>query len=68
LNHHRISPPRRAADDVEARPSADQPGTLGEQLEAIDLFLANPARAHDREMSWQLARRLAIPHARRNAA
>jgi hypothetical protein len=62
--HPRPIPPR-PAQIREARPSTDQPGSLTQQLESIDLFLANPARAHEREAAWQLARRLAIPHARR---
>lgn len=48
-----------------ARPAANQPGTLAQQLECIDLFVVNPFRAIDREAAWQLARRLILPHARR---
>jgi hypothetical protein len=43
----------------------DKPGTLHEQLEAIELFLSNPFRHIDREAAWDLARRLVMPHARR---
>lgn len=47
-----------------ARPTPDQPGTLGQQLETISLFLANPYRRIDRDAACTLARRLVIPHAR----
>jgi len=63
----RISLPAPIATACEAKPSADQPGTLREQFESVDLFLSNPARAHNREAAWELARRLAIQHARRTA-
>jgi hypothetical protein len=54
----------RPAINRTARPAANQPGTLAEQLEAIGLYLANPFRRIDRDAAWQLARRLAISHAR----
>jgi hypothetical protein len=53
-----IKPPR------DARPSREQPGTLGQQLEAVALYLANPYRRIDPAAAWELARRLVIPHAR----
>jgi hypothetical protein len=43
-----------------ARPAADQPGTLGQQLDAIGLYLADPTRRADPEGAWSLARRLAV--------
>lgn len=48
-----------------ARPSPDQPGTLEQQLMAIDLYLSTPWRHNDPEYAWQLARAMTIPHARR---
>lgn len=47
------------------RPTADQPGTLAEQLLAIGLYLDTPWRHRDPDHAWRLARALAIPHARR---
>jgi hypothetical protein len=52
---------------TEVRPRREEPGTLGQQLEAIELFLANPFRAIDRSAAWDVARRLVIPHARARA-
>jgi hypothetical protein len=51
--------------DDSLNPSPDQPGTLRQQFEAIDLFLANPFHTIDRAAAWKLARRLSLPHARR---
>lgn len=53
---------------VPATPAPGQPGTLGEQLAAIDAYLATPWRHRDRAAAWELARRLCIPHARRGRA
>lgn len=47
------------------RPAPDQPGTLRQQVEAIELYLANPYRRIDRAAAWELARRLVLRHARR---
>jgi hypothetical protein len=49
----------------DARPAADEPGTLHQQLEAISLYLSDPARRIDANAAWAAARRLAMPHARR---
>jgi hypothetical protein len=50
--------------NLRATPSPDQPGTLRQQLEVIDLYLSNPFRRIDRDAAWQLARRLVLQHAR----
>jgi len=63
-SYHGAPPPSRLPWRP-PRPTPEQPGTLAEQLEAIALYLANPTRRHDRAAAWELARRLAIPHARR---
>jgi hypothetical protein len=55
--------PRRCGT---SRPSADQPGTLEQQLTAIDLYLSTPWRHADPAHAWRQARTLAIPHARRS--
>lgn len=70
-SYSRQRPPpssRRLVLIREPRPGPHQPGTLLQQFEAIDLFLSNPFRRIDREAAWHLARRLAIPHARRAVA
>ena len=46
------------------KPLPNQPGTFAEQVECLLLFWANPARKHDREGAWRLARRLVLQHAR----
>jgi hypothetical protein len=51
--------------DEAGNPSPDQPGTLRQQFETIDLYLANPFRLIGRAAAWELARRLVLPHARR---
>ena len=48
-----------------AKPRADQPGTLEQQLSIIDVYLDDPTRAYDPEGAWEMARRLVLPHARR---
>jgi hypothetical protein len=58
----------KAAAKTIVLPSADQPGTLGQQLDCIDLFLANPFRRIDRAAAWELSRRLVLGHKRRAAA
>lgn len=47
------------------RPHASQPGTLREQLDAVDLYWSDPTRRTDPTGAWMIARRLAMPHARR---
>ena len=59
--HRSIPEPVRGR---QTKPSAAQPGTLAQQLDAVALYLADPARKHCRASAWSLARRLAIPHAR----
>jgi hypothetical protein len=58
----------RAIHGRQPRRAADEPGTLGQQLEILGLYWANPARQRDCDRSWNLARRLVLPHARRAAA
>jgi len=59
----RPRPPRQAAPWD--RPSPRQPGTLGEQLSILELYLCDPTRKYDPAGAWQLARKLVLPHARR---
>lgn len=51
--------------DAHERAHPDEPGTLEEQIEALNLFWADPSRKSDPAGAWAIARRLAIPHARR---
>jgi hypothetical protein len=44
------------------KPSPNQPGTLGQQLLACELYAADPCE--DRVAAWERARSLVIPHAR----
>ena len=51
-----------------ARPTPDQPGTLAEQLAAVDLSLYLGARRGTTAADeWADARRLVMPHARPDA-
>ena len=49
------------------RPAPEQPGTLAEQFQVIDVYLDDPTRSYDPDGAWELARRLVLPHARRPA-
>ena len=60
-------PPPQASGKI-ASPTPDQPGTLGEQLSAIDLSIYLGARRRtSARQEWQDARRLVMPHARPDA-
>ena len=48
----------------EPRPGLNEPGTLQEQLEAIDLYLSDPTRKTDPNGAWLMSRRLTMPHVR----
>lgn len=65
-----ISPWQLKNFDVPPRhvqPRADQPGTLGQQVEIVGLFLTDPSRKYDRQGAWDCARRLVLEHARNKA-
>lgn len=47
------------------RPHPDEPGCLRDQLAAILVYLENAWQESDRQKRWQMARRVAIHHARR---
>lgn len=47
------------------RPHPSAPGTLSEQLQAVELYVQNPWQCDDREARWQMARRTIMQHARR---
>lgn len=50
-------------------PAAGQPGTLGEQLRCLAVYLRMPGyyRRVDPTDAWEFARRLVLPHAGRAA-
>ena len=45
-------------------PGRHQPGTLREQIEALNLYLDDPTRFDDPDGAWNMARRLTMPYAR----
>jgi len=67
-NHNAISTAGNSY--AERRPHPDEPGTLSQQIAAIDFYLSIPdeIRQADRDGCWQAARWKTIPHARRIAA
>jgi len=50
---------------LSCRPRHDEPGTLHQQINALDLYHVDPTRHYDAHGAWDMARRLSIPHARR---
>jgi hypothetical protein len=48
-------------------PTPSQPGTLGQQLQIVNLYLRLPGPVRRRwpQSSWNAARELVLPHARR---
>jgi hypothetical protein len=57
-------PPTTSRHARHLAPSPDQCGSLFEQIAAVALFLAEPARNRNRETAWEFARWRAMPHAR----
>ena len=49
----------------QARPSPEQPGTLGEQLRCLAVYLRLPGyyRRIDPADAWEFSRRIVLPHA-----
>jgi hypothetical protein len=45
-------------------PAIDQPGTAAEQLQAVEIFRADPTRKYHRPQAWLGARALSIEHVR----
>ena len=50
-----------------ARPTSDQPGTLGEELRIIAITATNPTRLLDFEGAREQARQRVLEHARGDA-
>ena len=48
------------------RPARDQPGTLGQQLHAVDVYTRLPfdVRRHNRDAAWQAVLDRVLPHRR----
>lgn len=70
ISEHHQRDPREVEfleETAATRPSPDQPGTLGEQLHAVNLFLHLPAELRggaDREVAWQSVLNHVLPHRR----
>lgn len=59
-NHH-----NRIRNTRQPRPAAKQPGTLRQQLVAVELYLQNPWPLPPGDHRWQASRRTIMQHARR---
>ncbi len=53
----------RPSETRHCRPHHSQPGTLRQQLEAIEHYLGDPSHIVGRSGAWQTVRWLAISHA-----
>jgi len=45
-------------------PHRSQPGTLRQQLQAVELYLDDPWQCPDRDRRWEASRRTVMHHAR----
>jgi hypothetical protein len=52
--------------DFQPTPCWNEPGTLRQQYEIIDVYLDDPSRHIDRDAAWDAARALVLDHARKH--